>query len=434
MKTVFRTSVILLIIITALVFMLLSGCGSKQSPTGGKEDIDKLKILASIPAEFAEIDEQKVELTFSKTVDKASFLKGFYIYPPVKNTKIEYDANIITLKFLEALDKDTNYYIALTNRIKDVRGNPLDKNQTLIYRHGKLQSNRISGSITYENPTDAGLPVQVNLLSADSLLVLTTSFTGSSYALEALNPMQYQLKAYIDKNLNGRYDSAFEPYSEAILDSQPVINHNLNMVYADSVKANIRTVIGISNREYQIMMNKAVKTFEKIEIEDTKGGENLRIFAIHHSAEKITLLTAETDSVELKFIMLNVSDGKGNITPESSIRIAATTRPDKTAPTVLSTSPRNGASVNNLQPMLEITFSEIIPSSLFKATLTETDSGQIIPFRIIKSNSPSYQIQPEKPLTNYKSCLFTIEQETSDLSGNKIKEDFKLVFLPIIRN
>ncbi|MFO7660595.1 MAG: Ig-like domain-containing protein [Candidatus Cloacimonadaceae bacterium] len=434
MRTDFKSAAFLLILVSVLAIIFLSGCGSKQSPTGGKEDIDKLKILASIPAEFAEIDEQKVELTFSKTVDKASFLKGFYIYPPVRNTKIEYDANIITVKFLEALEKDTNYYIALTNRIKDVRGNALDKSQTLIYRHGKLQLNRVSGSISYEDPADNGLPVQVNLLSGDSLLVLTTGFTGNSYALDALNPMQYQLKAFIDKNLNGRYDSTIEPYSETIIDDQPVMNYNLNLVYADTVKAAIRTVIGVSNREYQIVMNKAVKTFEKLEIEDTKTKEKLRVFAIHHNADKITVLTAETDTVDLKFSIANVSDGKGNVNPESSITISANSKPDNIAPTVLSTHPRNGASVNNLQPVLDITFSEIIPVSLFKATLTETESQQIFPFRIIKSNSPTYQIQPESPLANYKSCVLTIEQETSDLSGNKLKEPYKLVFLPIIRD
>lgn len=434
MKMVFRSAAILLILVTFSAVFFLSGCGSKQSPTGGKEDINKLKILASIPAEFAEIDEQKVELTFSKTVDKASFLKGFYIYPPVKNTKIEYDANVITIKFLEALKPDTNYYIALSNRIRDVRGNALDKNQTLIYKHGKMQSNRVSGSIAYENPADSGLPVQLNLLSGDSLLVLTTSFTGNSYALNTLNPMLYQLKAFIDKNLNGRYDSAIEPYSETIIDDQPVVNFNLNLVYADTVKAVIRTVIGISNREYQIVMNKAVKTFEKIEIEDIKTKENLRIFAIHHNAEKITVLTAETDTVDLKFSIANVSDGKGNVNPESSITTSAITKPDNTAPTVLSTNPRNGASVNNLLPILEITFSEIILVNLLKVTLSETESELNVPFRIIKSNSPTYEIQPERPLANYKSCLLTVEQETSDLSGNKMKETYKLVFLPIIRD
>jgi len=409
-------------------------CGSKQSPTGGKEDTDKLKILASIPAEFAEIAEQKVELTFSKTVDKATFLKGFYIYPPINNKKIEYDANVITLKFLQALEKDTNYYITLTTRIKGVRGNSLDSNQTLVYKHGILQSGRISGGITYENATDNGLPVQISLLSADSLLVLAESVLGNSYALEALNPQEFQLKAFIDKNLNGRYDATMEPFCESIIANQPVVNYNLRLAYADTVKAVIRTVNAVSNREYQVVLNKAVNSFDKITIEDTKNKDKLRIFAINHDAEKITLLTAETDSARLEFKLINANDGKGNITDESSITISASTIPDTTAPVIVSTKPRNGASVNNLQPVLEIVFSEIIPVALFKANLKDVDSNRDIPFRIIKSNSNKYQIQPDKPLENYKSCLLTIDEDTTDLSGNKLKQEFKLVFLPIIRD
>jgi len=150
-----------LFLIIVAVSIVLSSCGSKQSPTGGKEDIDKLKLLAVFPEEFAEISEQKVELSFSKAIDRAAFVKGLYIYPAIVNKKIYYEANIITIKFLESLEPDTNYYMTLTTRIKDVRGNTLDKNQTIVFKHGKLQSNRISGIINYEKPADNGLPIMV---------------------------------------------------------------------------------------------------------------------------------------------------------------------------------------------------------------------------------------------------------------------------------
>ena len=206
------------------------------------------------------------------------------------------------------------------------------------------------------------------------------------------------------------------------------------MVYSDTVKAVIRNVNPVSNREYQIILNKVVKSFEKTSVEDTEKNEELRIFALNHNADKITVLISETDSTKLKFKLTNVNDGKGNITEESSITVTGSNKPDVTAPAIISTKPRNGASVNNLQPVLEIVFSEIIPVNNFKASLIEVESKREIPFRIIKSNSTIYHVQPENELENYKSCLLTIEEETSDLSGNRLAQETRLVFLPIIRD
>lgn len=413
--------------------LMVSGCGSKQSPTGGKEDTDKLKVMASLPAEFSEIDEQKVEITFNKSVDKSAFMKGIYIFPPVINKKIDYDGNVVTIKFLEALKADTNYFLTLTTRIRDIRGNALDKNQTLIFRHGQLQSNRISGTIVYEDRADNELPVQINLLTADSLWVMASSVTGNSFALESLNPLDYILRAYIDKNLNGRYDAGFEPYTESSLKNQQIISYNLNMAYADTVKPVIRMVRAVSNREYEIVMNKSVKSFRNIKVEDLRRNETLRIFTLNHDLDRINLLTSETDSTSYRFTIEEATDNKGNITAVNSVTISGSNKDDKIAPVVVSTIPRNGASVNNLQPIIEITFSEIIPSSLFKASLMESESKREIPFRVIKSNHKTYHLQPEQPLANYKSCVLTIDAETSDLSGNKLTEPYKLTFLPILR-
>jgi hypothetical protein len=421
------------LLLIAIVFFILAGCGSKQSPTGGKADTDKLRLLASLPEEFAEVDQQKIELTFNKSVDQPSFLTGMYIYPPVQNKKIYYESNVITVKFLEALLRDTNYYLTLTTRIKDSRGNALDKNQTLIFRHGVLQNSRISGNISYEKPADNGLPIQLNLVSPDSLWVATRQVSGQSYALEGLNPLAYTLRAYIDKNLNGRYDMEQEPYFEGKTLLQQVSNINFNLVYADTVLPRIKAVKAISNREYEISLNKPIATFQSITLENMSTRSNIRIFTINHEQDKINLLTAETDSSDLKFIITGLKDGKGNISKKSSLTIAASTKADLTPPRVISSNPRNGSSVADLQPVLEVVFSEVVPVSNFKASLLEVESRRVIPFRVLQSNSTRYQIQPEKPLANYKTCLLTIEETTTDLSGNNLKPAYKFAFLPIQR-
>ncbi|MBM4399014.1 MAG: Ig-like domain-containing protein, partial [Candidatus Cloacimonetes bacterium] len=209
--------------------------------------------------------------------------------------------------------------------------------------------------------------------------------------------------------------------------------YDLNMAYADTVKPAIRTIRSISNHEYEILLNKTVKTFQKISVQSERTKQDLQVFAVNHELDRITVLTSQTDTTKWQFTITELRDSKGNINLKSSMTITGTARQDKTLPAVLSTNPRSGATVNNLQPVLEITFSEIIPVSFFQASMIESDSKKEIPFRLTKSNSTTYRLQPEKPLENYKSCVLTIEDTTSDLSGNKLQQPFKLVFLPIFR-
>jgi hypothetical protein len=152
-----------------------------------------------------------------------------------------------------------------------------------------------------------------------------------------------------------------------------------------------------------------------------------------HERDRITILTAESDTSKWVYSIVNAADAKGNSTQLSNVIINGTNKADKTAPTVTGCQPRSGTSVPSLQPLLEVTFSEIIPLVNMNATIMEADSKTQIPFKILKSNGKTYQFQPEKPLNNYRSCVLTIETETCDLAGNGLKEPFKLVFLPISR-
>jgi len=434
MSKVIKFSPFFIAILLFVIAFSASSCGSKRSPTGGKVDIDRPTVLASIPVEFDEISDQKIELTFSKAIDRASFLKGMYIYPPVANKKVYYEANLVTIKFLEALNLDTNYYLTLTTRIKDVRGNAIGKNQTLIYKHGKLQKNRISGNVTYENAIDNGLPIQLNLLTSDSLWVMAKEITGNSYALEALNPMAYILRAYIDKNLNGRYDENIEPYQECDIANQPIAAYDFHMAYADTVKPALKSVTAVSNREYLLTLNKSVKSFQKILIQSVNRKEHLQIFAVSHELDKITVLTAPTDTSKWQFNLIDAVDNKGNVNSLSTLTINGSKIEDKTPPVVIKTTPRNGASVNNLHPIMEITWSEIITQSMFHATLNEVESNLDIPFKVLSWKGKTIQIQPLRDLANYKTCLLTIETSTSDISGNTLQKPFKLVILPLVRD
>ena len=113
--------------------LLLLSCGSKKAPTGGPEDVDRPSILSSLPSEFGQIADGRIEINFSKPLDKSSVTQAVYIYPPVQNKKISVDKSTLLIRFNEDLLPDTNYYVTVSTRLKDIRGNsPLENSQRFL--------------------------------------------------------------------------------------------------------------------------------------------------------------------------------------------------------------------------------------------------------------------------------------------------------------
>jgi hypothetical protein len=331
----------------------------------------------------------------------------------------------------EKLKQDTNYYVTLSTRLKDLRGNPLVENQTLVFAHGKLNDLRLAGLIDYEDKRDNGLPVLVNLLSADSLMVFHQNVSGSAYAIESLNPASYILRAYIDKNNNGRYDFSQEPYFQGSIDLQRTSSLDLSLSYADSSKATVRTVIAKSRREVVLSFSEPVVKYGSLMIQRADNNAELPVLLSNLDRDQLTLLTELQDSTKYVLSITGIQDRKENVTALNRVEFSGSTIEDSTPPQIISTNPRNGTTVNNLLPMLEVRFSEIIPRASLKARLIVTDTKREIDLAVIKADGRVYQFKPKQELENYRSYVLQIS--ASDISGNKLAEELLLNFLPLKR-
>ncbi|MCB5272402.1 MAG: Ig-like domain-containing protein [Candidatus Cloacimonetes bacterium] len=416
-----------------LLIIGLSACGSKRGPTGGEADLDKPTVVSSSPLEMGDISGKIIEIDFSKPMDKASITNSIYIYPPVSQRRISLTRATLKIEIEDDLLPDTNYFVTLSTRLKDFRGNILDKAHTLAFRSGKAQNALLSGLIEYEDPLDKGTAISLSLFSADSLLVMMDEVTGDSFELPNLNPASYTLRAYIDKNLNGRYDLVQEPFFEESVSVSGRSNLNIAMTYVDTTLAQIRSVRQVSPHELEITLNKAIAKFSTLEILSENSTERTEILHQYLDKDKLYVLTSKLDSTRVTIKMRNLEDFKGNFSVESSVQFLAQSSSDTTPPQLLSTIPRSGATVNDLRPKLELTFSEIMTGKNLKISLVASDTKKEVPVEILNIQGRKVIVQPSQELTNYRSYSLTILKESTDYSGNELQEDRELIFLPIKR-
>ncbi len=416
----------------AIAFLLLlSACGSRKSPTGGPEDTEKPMVLASLPAQFGQIENGRIEINFSKPLDKSSVSQAVYIYPPVADKKISLDNSTLTIQINEKLIPDTNYYVTLTTRLKDLRGNALEGNQTLVFANGNLNGHRLSGEIGYEDRSDSGNSVQLSLLSADSLMVMQTTLAGSTYSLEALNPADYILRAFIDKDRNGRYDLSREPWYEGRFSLTGNRSQDLYLAYADTTLPRIAMAQAVSQREIVLDLSEPVADYSSLRITRMDNQEELPVLITQLRGTKLTLLTEIQDAFAYNVEIKGLKDNKGNVQPSSKSEFRAALSPDTVSPQILGSNPRNGTSVDSLKPVLEISFSEIIPRGKVSALLRATETSTEYALDILKSDSDVYRFQPRANLQNYRSYVLIVDAQ--DISGNKMQQSYRLNFLPLLR-
>nr|MDK2851101.1 hypothetical protein [Candidatus Cloacimonadota bacterium] len=423
---------LLRIVLSLLLLSGLVACGSKRSPTGGDKDTEMPTVLSSSPAIMGDISSKVIEIDFSKPMDRSSITSSVYIYPPVSEKRISLSRSTLRIEIIDELKDDTIYFVTLSTRLKDLRGNNLERANTLVFRHGEPETARLSGLINYENPLDNGLPIIMSLFSADSLLVMMDEARGASYEIPSLIPQSYNLRAYIDKNRNGHYDVTQEPFFDSPVLVEARTTMDLNMAYVDTTLAQIRQIQVVSPHELEVHLNKPIDRFGILEItsDEVQPPEILHQYL---QGDILRILTTQLDSLSYTLRMRNMEDAKGNLSVDSSIRFTVHTLKDDQPPRLISSVPRHGATIDNTKPQIELTFSEIMTRDNLHLSLMVSDTKAEAEFRIVHIQGRKVILEPVQELINYRSYSLIIHGDSQDYYGNHMGNDVEIVFLPIKR-
>ncbi len=421
-------SFLILLITTGLI-----SCGHKKNPTGGKKDTLQPEIISIIPEEYSDISDSNIEVIFSKPIERNTVLSGIYIYPPILKKKYSWDGNILTIKILEDLEKNTNYYFNFSEKIKGEHGNFLNTSSSFIFVSGKLNANRISGNFIYEEIEDKSKPIQMTILTADSTEIFSQEAFGDAYIVEDLNNIEHIIRTYIDKNANEKYDYESEPYFQNSIDPANSSTMDIYLAYADTVKPNLKSINVICNNSIDVIFSESISSFSEIAIITADSLETkVKIVAHYFNNDELSLLTTLLDTLKYKIQISDILDSKDNMTSESSLIFDGTMLQDTIPPEVISSYPRTGSSVDSFLPKISVLFSEIILEKDIETKLIEVETGNIEDIVTLNKDSKHYILSSKHRLNNYSSYKFTLHAK--DSSGNIMTKPFETIFLPIVRN
>src|SRR5213593_152157 len=93
-----------------LAAMLIVSCAGQVLPSGGPPDTTPPTIIRTMPDSNAvHVEQNRVELEFSKYVDRSTVEQSIFISPYVGKLEFDWSGTEVTVNFSQPLKKNTTY-------------------------------------------------------------------------------------------------------------------------------------------------------------------------------------------------------------------------------------------------------------------------------------------------------------------------------------
>lgn len=213
---------VLFIVFTFSIFtLLIPGCASIQTPTGGPRDSIAPKVLKETPANFTtnfRADEINIQLDEYFKISNES--KEFSMSPTMnKNPFFKVRKKVLNIQLQDTLAPNTTYTINFGRGLVDYNEGNVLKNYMYVFSTGnKIDSLSISGTVTNTLTKKPILDATVFIIpvAQDSLFgkrranIFTTTDSSGNFSLKYLRPDTYRVYALNEEGGDRVYNSPNE--------------------------------------------------------------------------------------------------------------------------------------------------------------------------------------------------------------------------------
>lgn len=427
-----------LIICCIFIITTFLACGKDRPPTGGQKDIIPPKIIDLEPENLTtKFKKDEIIITFSEVIDEASFKDALNIYPSILKKKISVNKQKACIKFLEELEHDQTYILTIDTHCKDLRDNPLEKIQTLIFSPSDSVSLRnldVNLLIDKYTPSRKG-SYFVKLFSAQDSLHITSQNSEELKKLtfNALPMIEVRVIGFLDENRNSAVDKSRELFDEKTIQLDTK-EHSITLTLSlqDTIKPKITNIIKKSTQHLVINLSESIKNVNKIKISRKSDKRALPLYEYYISDSNIECFTEIPDTSEYLLEIRDITDFKENVTLIDSVVFVNRQPPDTTDLEIDSLSHVDGQTISSLLPEFHLKFNKIIPTENLSISLINSENNQYVDLNIEKINGYIFSIKPKNKLRNYVPYSLIISKECSDYEGNTLQEEIFLSILPII--
>lgn len=202
-----------------IISLLLFGCASVQSPTGGPKDTKPPKVIIETPKNLTRnFKVKKIVIEFDEFIKLANEFTEISISPAMDEMPIfKARREELEITFEDTLEINTTYTINFGKAITDVNESNILTNYTYVFSTGpNIDSLSISGSVTsaltkekLKDVTVFILPVkQDSLFGKKKANIFTTTDSSGNFKLQNLREDSYRVYALKEQGGDRIFNSA----------------------------------------------------------------------------------------------------------------------------------------------------------------------------------------------------------------------------------
>ena len=387
-----------------LICLLLSGCAKNLPPPGGPEDKTPPSVVEIYPGqnEVNVDNDSKIKITFSESMNRKAISDDIFISPLFEvEPEYSWKGKTLIIKPEEPLMENRTYVVVVGTNVSDSHNNRLDYPYSFAFSTGdSLDKGSISGYAYIENKVSKGLGIWAYMI-ADSIVpdpvneipdYLTQTGEDGSYSLNYLAPGVYRLFAVDDKNKDKLWDSDSEKYGTAPHDvrvdgvSDSLVNVNLTAALIDTIPPMISFCSmlpgGILKIDFETELDFiSAGGLSNYKFRSESGWEcpfaPVSIFTLPRNQRSVFIVGhIVNEGVACSLFVSGISSISGVMmdTIGNSCVFVAGMKPDITAPTIVSSYPKNGDKYFPPDSALIITFSEPMLTDSIAAAFSLTDT------------------------------------------------------------
>ena len=416
----------------------LSSCGSQGEISGGPLDELKPRVVGTEPAEFSSIKSKKLKVVFNKPVDEASVENYLRFYPKLSFSTYVNDQTLNIAIKSDLLD-GKNYYFTVKKGLECYHDIPMVNSETFVFCNNYLATNEISGEFIFEKEADRNDTILLRLYDQDTVFIFSQKASAPGYQLKYLSLGKYLLKAYIDKNKNGKPDELQEPFWQKSLTlSRKYLVEPIVLGYSDSVAPEIKNVSPSSARRISVQFDDDLTGLGDYSIYavadsvqsvsdsgDTtfvaRPAKRINILASNLEKGELSLLVSPLQKRKYRFVAKKISDWKKNTTQADTVYFSGKDDELTSDISIREVQPAKNSGVLSLLPDFVVRFDRLLLPSQVSASLQEKETGKKIALRLKNSDGFEFVYVPVKKLENFTSYLLTISAK--DTEGNSLPKD-----------
>lgn len=448
-----------------LPVLALFACAGQVPPDGGPVDREPPRIISTYPANYTtRFRDTKIALEFDEYVDRRSVQESIFISPYVGELEFEWSGREVEIRFSEPLHDNRTYVVTVGTDVVDLNNrNRMAQAFTLAFSTGDFIDRgaiegRVYGATSKDSPEGVmvfayllipGAPDSLNPRTTKPDYITQTGKTGE-FALRHLLLGRYRLLAVRDEYRNLLYDPEADEYGVPSFDIQlnmlDTLRRNVTMRLAkeDTTAPRLLKVTALSRSRLLLEFSESLDTSsvapQHFSIRDTVENTTVTVrYAVPVKLSTVMLLTATLqDGRAYRVAAGPIRDQAGNeIHPlANSATFTGSSLPDTARPTISSFSIPDSTRGVELQPMLQLTFSDVMENaSVVQAITVQDSSGNRVPLSFRKLNDAAWELYFPQPLRSLAWYVLTVDgtkvRNMNEIAGSDSQRRYRFQTLDV---